>query len=282
MKWVINQPSSLFTALELKAPESSNNTIRGWIKSGRISVNGVRAYSGKLQLAIGDEIALQSKTERVGNGVRILYDDAHIIAIYKPSGLLSVSTLYETQDTAHRTLLEHYAPQRIHVVHRIDQETSGVMLFARSEEAYEKLKGIFESHSIEREYWAVLEGELKAESGDWESYLWEDKNYFVWSSQDPNKGRKAVTHYNIVATHNGYSLAKLYLETGRKHQIRVHCAAAGCPVVGDKRYGSKTNPLRRMGLHARSIGFEHPITGKKMFFEVPLPPAFLQCVPYRL
>lgn len=280
MKYTADQTSTLFSALEKMAPESSNNTLRGWIKSGRVIVNGIKAHTGHFPVKAGDAIALLPKTERVSNGVRMVYEDQHLAVIYKPSGLLSVGTAFEGEDTAHRCLTERYMPNKVYVVHRIDQDTSGLMMFARTEVAYEKLKAIFEAHAIEREYWAIVEGEMEDSHGTWQSYLQEDKSYRVWSSNNPNHGRIATTHYEVMATKRGFSLVRVLLETGRKHQIRVHFSDAGHPIVGDKRYKSRANPLRRLGLHARSLGFIHPITGKKMFFETPLPACFLQCVPY--
>jgi tRNA pseudouridine32 synthase/23S rRNA pseudouridine746 synthase/23S rRNA pseudouridine1911/1915/1917 synthase len=167
----------------------------------------------------------------------------------------------------------------VQVVHRLDQDTSGVMLFALSHDGYTKLKEIFEKHDIERAYSAIVEGVVKPESGTWTSYLFEDERYHVHSSNDPEKGRVAITHYSVKSASQHYSLLEVKLETGRKNQIRVHCKDAGCPIVGDKKYGNPSSTGKRLYLHAHLLAFEHPITGKSMRFVSPAPKSFFYLVP---
>lgn len=279
MKYKSKQNQTLLEALQCLSPESSRTTLRSWLKEGRVYVNGVVNTNGSIVLKGEEEILLGAKKKIIDNGIEILYEDEHFVVIDKPSGLLSVSTAFEKGETAHHILKRYYRPKKVNVVHRLDQETSGVMLFALSDVAYDKFKDLFEKHDLERIYIAIVEGSLKAKSGTWKSYLFEDENYYVHSVKDENKGRLAITHFNVRQTSSKYTLLELKLETGRKNQIRVHCLDAKHPVVGDKKYGSSTNPIKRLALHAHSLSFIHPITGKKMMFKSPLPESFSRLVP---
>lgn len=274
MKLVAKENMSLMEALGELSPQSSKTTLRSWIKEGRVNVDGLPVKKGDVTILEGQQVELGSRPRFAQAGVRILYDDQHLVIIDKPSGILSVSTAFEKGETAHAFLKAKYKPRRVHVVHRLDQDTSGVMLFAFTEQLRDSIKKTFEKHEIDRIYYAVVEGSLTEEAGTWKSYLYEDANYFVHSTQDIRKGVLAVTHYKVKARSRQYTLLELKLETGRKNQIRVHCQAAGHPVAGDKKYGAKTNPLKRLGLHAHLLGFKHPVTGKDMSFESPIPEAF--------
>ena len=208
----------------------------------------------------------------------ILYEDDDLVVVEKPSGLLSVSAAFEKEETAHALLKVHFYPRKVYIVHRLDQDTSGVMLFALNEVSCEKLKAQFEAHAIERAYTAIVEGHVDKLSGTWESYQFEDKQYKVHETDEAGKGRLAITHFKTLAATKRYSLLQFRLETGRKNQIRVHCAAADHPIAGDKKYGAKTNPLKRLSLHAHLLAFQHPISRKKMHFEAPPPEPFSRLV----
>lgn len=278
MKFVATQTSSLIDLLAKNFPDSSLNTLKGWLKQGRISVDGgVETHPKKIVMP-GEEVSFGIKKKFVTEGVKILYEDAHLVVIDKPEGLLSVSTAFEKSKTAHGALKDYYRPKHVHVVHRLDQETSGVMVFALSEEARDGLKKLFERHDIDRRYYAVVEGKPAASSGSWQTYLYEDAGYRVHVTEDASRGALATTHFAIKGLHHRYSLLELTLETGKKNQIRVHCEHFGHPVVGDKKYGGKTNPLKRLGLHAHRLGFTHPITHKKLQFDSPLPTVFEKLV----
>ena len=274
MKYTTIAPLSLLEALAQMSPESSKTTLRSWLKDGRVTVDGEVVKVADTRLKEGQEIALGVRPHFIKGGIRILYEDRHLVVIEKPEGLLSVATAFEKEETAYAFLKESYRPKHVYVVHRLDQDTSGVMLFALSEEAYSKLKVTFEKHEIERAYIAIVEGQVQQQSGSWESYVYEDANYVVHITDDPTKGRLATTHYAVKSTLKKYTGLDLKLETGRKNQIRVHCQAAGHPVVGDKKYGAKTDPIRRLCLHAYLLSFEHPITKKQMQFKSPIPEPF--------
>lgn len=274
MKYIIPEDLSLLDALAYFFPKSSKTSLRSWIKEERVLLDG-QLVKNSLTVALkGQELTLTSKKKFAGENTHILYEDAHIVVIDKPSGLLSVSTAFEKGETAHAILKNYYKPKHVHVVHRLDQDTSGVMLFALDADSCERMKKIFEKHDIEREYTAIVEGAMEESEGTWESYLYEDDNYFVHSSENPKDGEKAITHFRTIFKSKSYSVLQLKLETGKKNQIRVHCQIAGHPVVGDKKYGAKTNPLKRLCLHAHTLAFNHPITHKKMRFESNPPSEF--------
>jgi 23S rRNA pseudouridine1911/1915/1917 synthase len=152
----------------------------------------------------------------------------------------------------------------------LDQETSGVLLFARSKMSEERFNVLFEKHDLEREYRAIVSGHLPERQGTWVHFLREKENYDVEVTTEA-QGRKAITHYEVLRYSKKLTYLRLRLETGRKHQIRIQCAQAGHPIVGDKRYGSLLNPFKRLCLQAFSLSFIHPFTQKKMSFSSPSP-----------
>lgn len=274
MKICSSADQTLLEALAQLSPESSKTTLRSWLKEGRVTVAGQAVKSVAMIVYSGQEVALGARPKLIEDGkLRILYEDRHLIVIEKPTGLLSVATNFEKEETAHALLKKKYS-QRVFVVHRLDQDTSGIMLFALSEPARDQLKLLFEKHEIERAYTAIVEGRLEKRSGTWQSYLREDENYFVYSTPEAENSQLATTHYTVISTSKRFTTLQLNLETGRKNQIRVHCQDAGHPVAGDAKYSATTNPINRLCLHAHLLAFVHPITRQKMRFESPLPTIF--------
>ncbi len=261
---------NLLHTLSALFPDSSRTSLRSWIKEGRVSVNGVLCTDPQRQIASGEKVSLGQKPRYVEGGIRILYEDGDLVMIDKPAGLLTVATAFEKKETAYALLNKSYYPKKVYVVHRLDQETSGVMMFALNEKAQEACKAMFEKHDLQRVYYALIEGHLSQSEGTWRSYQYEDAQYFVHTTEDPLRGKLAITHYRVQKTLKRSSLLELTLETGRKNQIRVHCQAAGHPIVGDKKYGSKTN-AERLCLHAHLLGFNHPLTGKSLRFQSEVP-----------
>jgi 23S rRNA pseudouridine1911/1915/1917 synthase len=215
----------------------------------------------------------------------ILHEDEDVIVVFKAHGLLTVATERERDTTAQAYLNEYLRLQgggRIHVVHRLDRETSGVMVFARSLEAREALKERFAAHDVDRVYVAVIEGTIQPERGTIESHLRERRDLRMESvavrGALPEGVKHAVTHYRTIASNGTYSMLEITLETGRKNQIRTHLSDKDHPVVGDRMYGSTVNPLGRLGLHAKLLGFDHPRSGKRLVFTVPIPKSFRQLV----
>lgn len=195
----------------------------------------------------------------------ICYEDDWLLAIEKPAGLLAVASDKERERTAYRMVLDHQRARdekaQLHVVHRLDQDTSGLLLFAKSREIKEKLQENWEGLVKERVYVAVVMGCPKERQGLVRSYLKETQTHLVYSTDDP-RGKEAITEYQVRKTGNGYSLLELYLQTGRKNQIRVHMKDLGCPVVGDRKYGGEKSPIGRLCLHAHRLTFVHPVSGE--------------------
>lgn len=266
----------LIEALALCSPQSSKTTLRSWLKEERVSVDGALCKMGSKVLQPGQEVQIGTRPKFSKEGLQILYEDQHLIVINKSEGVLSVASAFEKEETVHAYLKKRF--RRVYVVHRLDQETSGVMLFALNERTLDQLKLLFENHDIDREYTAIVEGHLKVSHGRWQNYLYEDANYVVHPTDDPSKGRLAVTDFWVEGTSKYFSRLRLKLETGRKNQIRVQCELAGHPIAGDKKYGSTTSPINRLCLHAHLLGLRHPATGKYMRFESKAPEAFQRLV----
>ena len=180
--------------------------------------------------------------------------------------------------TAHNQLMayvkRHHPKNRIYVVHRLDKDTSGIMLFAKNEKMKATLQENWKEIVTERMYTALVEGNVKKQSGTITSWLTESKTFKMYSSSFDNGGKQAITHYKKIRGNKNYSLLEVMLETGRKNQIRVHMEEIGHPIVGDKKYGAHGNPLKRVGLHATTLVFKHPVTGKQMKFTSKVPKKF--------
>jgi RluA family pseudouridine synthase len=211
-------------------------------------------------------------------GISILYEDRDVIVVDKPAGLLTIGTDKEKSKTAHFILNDYVrkgnskSSNRVYVVHRLDRETSGVVIFAKSEQVKRFLQDNWED--TEKHYIAIVHGNLKDKDGTISSYLTENRALRVYSTNDPSKGKLAHTAYKVLDETKGFSMIDVNLITGRKHQIRVHFAEKGHPVVGDKKYGPDENVSKRLALHARSLMFNHPFTHKPMTFDTGVPEEF--------
>jgi 23S rRNA pseudouridine1911/1915/1917 synthase len=234
-------------------------------------------------LSPGQEIEISKERvqqEKKLHEYNIVFEDDDLIIIEKQAGLLSISTDKEKRATAYSLLSNHVKKQnrenKIFVVHRLDRETSGLMLFAKSEEVKYHLQELWNATIKERSYIAVVEGAVEKPEGVITSYLTEGKTFKVHSSQNPKNGKKAITNYKVIKKNKNYSLLKVNLETGRKNQIRVHLQDIGHSVVGDKKYGASGSPLKRLGLHAQQLSLTHPTTRQKLNFETKIPGLFLR------
>lgn len=254
-------------------PDSSKTTLRTMLKSDRVRVNGQPERDAKREVAEGDRVEVASHAARLDPRIRILYEDADLIVVDKAEHLLSVPTDEVRHENA-EALLNAYAPA--HHVHRLDRDTSGVLVFAKTTHVRDKLQELFAGHNMERVYVAIVYGKLRESSGTFRSFLAEDRELRVRSVADGSQGGKeAITHYRTIASGRRYSMLELTLETGRRNQIRVQLAEAGHPLVGDTMYGKGRDlELRRLALHARDLGFTHPRTGKKVKFTSEIPKAF--------
>lgn len=279
MRHVVRTAQSLLDTLAVMYPDSSKTTLRQLLQSGRVRVNGEVEKNARREVDEGELIEIGQKSIQpvLPPGLAILHEDEDVLVVLKANGLLTVATERERETTAQAYLnayLKEKGEDRVHVVHRLDRETSGVLIFAKNFEAREKLKEKFAVHDVERVYIALIEGELDPPQGTFRSYLRERKDLRMESVDLHPDAKLAVTHYRTIESNGRYSMLEIRLETGRKNQIRTHLAEAGHPVLGDRLYGSTVNPLGRLGLHAKLLGFEHPATGKRMVFTAPVPKSF--------
>jgi 23S rRNA pseudouridine1911/1915/1917 synthase len=253
--------------------------VKQLLRFGQVTVNDMPTTQFDYPLNAGDRVAIVPESRNLPGeslreaGVHIIHQDDHLIAIDKPSGLLSVATDGQKLDTAFARLNAYLTARhegRPFVVHRLDRETSGLLLFARSAVIRDRLQVSWDR--VKKTYLAVVEGEPRPAEGVIRTFLTEGKNLRVRASAGPRPGAKeAASRYRVVADREDRSLVEVELETGRKHQIRVHLAGLGCPVIGDADYGAKTDPAGRLGLHAWRLAFDHPTTGRRMELESALP-----------
>lgn len=282
MRQTIDAPATLLDALADLFPESSKTTLRQMLQAGRVRLNGEVEKNARRPVTRGDviEVGSRTRTRSLPEGLAILHEDDDVIVVLKSHGLLTVATERERETTAQAYLnayLKEKGGERIHVVHRLDRETSGVLIFAKHFDAREALKEQFAAHDVDRIYVAVIAGALEPPEGTFRSHLRERRDLRMESVEEGHPDAKlAVTHYRTIQANGRYSLLEITLETGRKNQIRTHLSEAGHPVVGDRMYGSVENPLGRLGLHAKLLGFDHPSTGKHLVFTAPVPRSFLE------
>ena len=221
-----------------------------------------------------------SKKRHQPRGLEIIYEDKDIIVVDKPAGLLTIGTANNKTNTAYYKLTDYVrkgnskSRSRIFIVHRLDQSTSGVLVFAKNEEAKFRLQSQWKD--TEKKYVAVVYGQLAKKEDVISSYLAENKVFIVYSTTDTTKGKLARTAYKVLKESRQFSLLEINLLTGRKNQIRVHLADKGHPVVGDRKYGKPKDPFRRLALHSKSISFKHPHTGRQMTFETKMPNYFTE------
>jgi 23S rRNA pseudouridine1911/1915/1917 synthase len=262
---------NLLEALQAQFPDSSRTTLRQMLQSDRVRVNGVPQRDAKREVGPDDRVEVGPRAAPIDPRVRVIYEDDDLIVVDKAAGLLSVPSPEVVHETA-ETFLNSYVRGGVHHVHRLDRDTSGVLVFAKNTWIREGLQKLFAAHEIERVYVAVVHGKLREPSGTFRSFLAEDEELRVKSGAE---GKEAITHYRTIASGKRFSMLEVTLETGRRNQIRVHLADAGHPIVGDTMYGKgRDESLRRLGLHAKHLGFVHPRTGKKLAFTTELPKEF--------
>lgn len=279
----VTEQTELMKFLLAQLPGKSRNNIKSLLAHGQISVENEVITQFNHPLETGQQVLVnwaRIQEDSQNQGLKILYEDQAIIVIEKQAGLLSIAAAQEKDQTAYSILSKHVKKsdprKRIFVVHRLDKDTSGVMMFAKSEEVQQLLQNAWKEVVLERSYIVVAEGAITKEQGTITSWLKENKSLLMYSSQTPNDGQKAVTHYLVLKKNKKHSLLEVKLETGRKNQIRVHMQDLGHSIVGDKKYGAAQNPINRLGLHARVLAFKHPVTGQEMRFESAIPKEFLR------
>jgi 23S rRNA pseudouridine1911/1915/1917 synthase len=263
-----------------KIPNQSRHNVQRIIANHQVAVGGAPVSLFFYKLYPEDEVTISwdriTKHER--HDLPIIYEDDDIIAINKPSGLLSTPSEREKGRTAYR-LVSDYVTQkdrnnRIFIVHRLDEDTSGVLIFAKKWEVREALQNAWSDIVTNRGYYAIVEGMDIPDEGTLKDYLAQDSTFQVYIVRNPSHGKLAITHYKKITAKNGYALLDVHLETGRKNQIRVQLGNIGHYVIGDDRYGEPSNPLRRLGLHAYELDFKNPLNNKEYKLNAPMPPEF--------
>ncbi len=281
--FTIEHEESLLPFLLAKLPRKGRKLVKAVLGAGQVLVNGRPVTQFDQPLLPGQQVEVcwrQEAAPTPAPGLKIVHEDEELIVIDKPSGLLTVATDKEKRKTAYALLSDYVKTQdpenKIFIIHRLDRETSGLLMFAKNETIKRQVQETWEATIAERTYVAVVEGQVEPAEGTITSWLIESKALIVYSSQNQKLGKKSVTHYKKILESPEFSLVKLHLETGRKHQIRVHMQDIGHPVIGDGKYGAAANPIRRLGLHAQVLAFTHPGTGKLWRFETPIPEKFLR------
>lgn len=277
----VSEPAELMDFLMQKMTGISRTKVKTLLANRVILVDNVITTQYNFELKPGMKVQMsRAKHNREFKNpmLKLVYEDAYLLVVEKKEGLLSVSTDRQKERTAQHILNEYvkrsHRGNRVFVVHRLDRETSGLMMYAKDEKTQNTLRDNWHDIVTDRRYVAIVSGEMEKDYGTIESWLTDRKLYVSSSPVDDGEGKYAVTHYKTIKRANGYSLVELELETGRKNQIRVHMSDLGHPLVGDERYGSECDPLGRLALHAFKLCFYHPVTGELMEFETPYPGAF--------
>jgi 23S rRNA pseudouridine1911/1915/1917 synthase len=279
-KFTVDEPMGLLAFLILKLKGESRNNVKSLLARHQITVNGnaTTQFDYELKKDFIVEVLPTSFKAQAPVSLPIIFENNELIVINKPSGLLSVADDRETEKTAFRMITAYLkannVPGRLHVVHRIDKDTSGILLFSKSEELKTLLQDNWNDLVTSRGYYAIVEGHLDRQEGTIKSWLKETNTQLMYSSHKPGDGQEAITHYKVMNESDEYSLLDIHLETGRKNQIRVHMADIGHKVVGDDKYHSTKDPIHRLGLHAYALEFKHPVSGTIMRFKTPLPKLF--------
>lgn len=268
--------------------DAKRGDIKKWLKFGHVAIDGQVTSAFDAPVAPGSHVELNFTRPFVvfhHPRLRLVYEDDDVVVVDKGYGLLSVGTdssKKSSVETAYSILRDYvktvHPSNKIFIVHRLDRDTSGLMVFAKNMEAKETLQHNWNNMVLQRKYVALLDGELEQESGEVRSYLAETSQHEVYSTEEPSDGKLAVTRYKVRRKGKGRTLAEFSLDTGRKNQIRVHARDLGCPITGDKKYGNGSGPLHRLALHAETLRFAHPISHQDMNFTSPVPSQFYKYV----
>ena len=293
----VAEPAQLMDFLIAKMGGMAKSSVKQLLGQRRVKVGNAIQTRHDFQLKPGDIVTVSSgrgNSQLTHPKLRIVYEDDDLIVVNKQPGLLTVAATPGSSETTAFSILRAYVKKQnaragIYVVHRLDRETSGLLVFARSEELQHYMREYWRDLVTDRTYIALAEGILEPREGKITTWLTEDKrNAVVYSSPVDDGGDIAITNYKVLKTskrdataiNQPYSLVELHLETGRTNQIRVHLASKGCPVVGDRKYGhgNESSPIDRLCLHAKVLEFIHPVTEKKVRFESPVPKEFNKLV----
>lgn len=278
----VSEPGGLLEFLFKAFAGKSRTAIKSHLSHCQISVNGQVEKQFDYALTPGDEVSFFSGKVAPGlhhPGIKIVFEDESLIVVDKAAGLLSVGTDAERTNTVFSILSGYVKSQAnkayLFVLHRLDKDTSGVMMFAKNKSVQEQIQRQWKRTVTDRSYRVVVEGTVQRDEDTIVSYLRESKALKMHSTRNESEGQKAETNYKVLKRAKGYSLLEVKLDTGRKNQIRAHLSELGHPVAGDKKYGARTNPAGRLCLHAHQLTFRHPVSGQSMHFESPVPRSFM-------
>lgn len=279
-------PSALKAFILSAWPDLSGNRVNGLLHRGQVKLRGEVTTQFDAPVNEGDAVAInftRPYTVLRHPRLQLVYEDEYVVVVNKGYGLLSVSRGAAKPETTAYNIVKNYlkecdSRQKVFIVHRLDRDTSGLMMFAKTPVAKEAMQHNWNNMVLERKYVAVVEGNVENDEGVIRSYLGETSAHEVFSTQDPQQGKLAVTRYKVLARGQGRSLVEYSLDTGRKNQIRVHSRELGHPIVGDRRYGASQSPIGRLCLHARTLRFVHPQSRNDMNFQLPVPAKFLKLV----
>ena len=281
MKIIASQDGPILELMLAHFDGATRTGVRKWLKHGAIFLDGRPVTRADTPVAAGQCVEYR-KAAAPPSGpeppVPIVFEDRHLLVADKPPGLLTHGPRGTPGTSLYALLRAHVQTrtaglQELWVVHRLDREVSGLVVFARSELTQQRLKANWPQ--TRKRYAALVEGRPPAASGTVRTYLKEGASQKMFVTDDPKGSKLAVTHYRLEKTLGAFSLLEIDIETGRKNQIRVHLSHLGCPVVGDRRYGADAAVVRRIRLHARFLALAHPVTGRELSFVSPLPPGFL-------
>ncbi|MFV0469418.1 MAG: RluA family pseudouridine synthase [Dysgonomonas sp.] len=282
----VTENSQLLAFLVNQNVKKNRSRIKSLLSHKQVKVNNKISTQFDLELKPGDVVTIHKESHKHDlknlEGVTIVYEDEDLLVVHKEPKLLSIATDREKRETAYSIISQYLKTSdpeaRVFVLHRLDRDTSGLMLFAKSTQIQENMQRRWDDIILVRSYIAVVEGRPIPPTGTIMSWLTEDKNLVMHSSQTDNGGQRAITNYETVKTSRKFTMLRLNLETGRKNQIRVHMQSFGHPIVGDKKYGSHINPIKRMALHAHELKFIHPTTGETLEFKSPIPEKIMMLV----
>jgi 23S rRNA pseudouridine1911/1915/1917 synthase len=279
LKTTVKVQQTIFEFLLGQYPDSPRTRVKKLLQSGTVRVNNRPVTLHSYKVNPGDEVTFSlhpGVTSKISLPYTILFEDNDIIAIEKPAG---ISTSSVDGSASIQKVVSGYlrdkskGAQRSHVVHRLDKEVSGVLVIAKTEEIMDQMKEKWDE--TEKHYYAFVEGGPEHPEGTIRSYLVEGPKQKMLSVESEAEGKLAITHYTTIKKVNANTLLDIRTETGRKNQIRVHLSELGCPIIGDRKYGASDEYVRRVRLHAYSLSFPHPVTGKVIKLESPMPEGFL-------
>lgn len=272
--------TTLLEFLFFKMPTTPRKTVKSLLAHHQVSVGGVPVSQFDYKLYPEDVVIVSRNkiAKRETKDLPIIYEDQDIIAINKPSGLLSIASDREKGRTAYRLVADYVAAKnrkdRIFVVHRLDEDTSGVLIFAKNYETREALQNHWQEVVSVRAYYAIVEGKMEQNEGVLQDYLDENDLHLVYVTKNKTKGKLSITAYKVIEYKEPYSLLDVHLSSGRKNQIRVQLGHRGHHIIGDDKYGEPANPIKRLGLHAYELKFVNPLNGKEYDLKAPMPESF--------